>query len=153
MLCLNFFANQVSFNSPVNGLQIMRLSRFRFYMTVFALLTFTGQSFAVVNLSCAAMDSAAKSTVMEGGPGMDRTMDRTMDHSAHMQSNGSNASDTADCCSQQQCAMTHCISGTVAMAGTPTQFPVQFSSVLDVAYAASYQIADTSPLFRPPISR
>ena len=123
----------------------MPLDRFRFYIVVFALLAFTGQSFALASIPCATMAGAAGSAAMADVP--------DTDHSAHLQAHDPGPGDASDCCAQTQCAMTHCAAATVALVGTPVQFPLQLASRLYVACAASSPITATSPLLRPPISR
>jgi hypothetical protein len=120
---------------------------------VFALLAFTSQSFAVVNFPCSEMNGHSKAPFM--GSEMAMHMDMGMDHSIHLQIDDSatTTADTADCCSHEQCSMTSCISGAVAIVEINALFAAQFSKVLNVDYMVSALTADISSPFRPPISR
>ena len=126
----------------------MWLSRFRFYMAIFALLAFTSQSFAVAKLPCHKMSHEPDVPVMTGA----------MDHGSHtkannIQINNALTADAADCCSQDHCSQLDCISASVAVVSTLSSFSVQFSQTLNTAYSVSFLSQAASSLFRPPISR
>ena len=87
----------------------MWLSRFRFYMAIFALLAFTSQSFAVVKLPCEQM--AQHSTA----PAMVATTDMAhMGHMGHMVHAEAENAVASGCCSQDDCSQMGCISASVA---------------------------------------
>ncbi|MBR9910214.1 MAG: hypothetical protein GYB33_07670 [Gammaproteobacteria bacterium] len=120
----------------------MRLSRFGFYIAIFALLAFTSQSFAVVKVPCEQMVHQSTVLVMAG------TME--MDHIGHAELNDA---DTSGCCSQENCSQMDCISASVAVISTLSPFSVQFSQTLNTEYSVSFLTQEASSLFRPPIFR
>lgn len=125
----------------------MWLNGIRFYTAVIALLAFTGQSFAVVNVPCSTMNHPAMAAMMAAD------MDMDMAYASHAQAMASDAKSATDCCGHKQCAQSNCISASVAVIGAHSPFLVQFSHTLTAEYAAAILIADSSSPFRPPISR
>lgn len=125
----------------------MRLSGFKFYIAMIALLAFFSQSFAVVNIPCAGMDNHATFAVMGG----EMAMGSAMSHTSHAQLGDSNAG--ADCCNQKQCSQANCISSSVAVVGTDVSLPVLYSQTPNTDYSVSFLTQQVSSLFRPPISR
>ncbi len=129
----------------------MRLSGFKFYIAIIALLAFISQSFAVVNIPCAGMDmdNHASSAVMTDK----MVMGSTMAHASHAQSGDSGANVDADCCNQKQCSQANCISSSVAAVSTELSLSVLYSQTRNTQYSVSFLTQQVSSLFRPPISR
>jgi len=127
----------------------MRLSGFKFYIAMIALLAFISQSFAVVNIPCAEMDNHMTSAVMTA----EMAMGSTMAHASHAQPGDSGANAGADCCNQKQCSQANCMSSSVAVVGTDVSLPVLYSQTLNTEYSVSFLTQQVSSLFRPPISR
>jgi hypothetical protein len=119
-------------------------------MVIFALLTFTSQSFAVVKFPCEQQMNQPDKPLITGAT--------AMDHGSHNQVNNAqvNNADTADdggCCCQEHCTQIDCVSTGAAVTNTQTPFSIQFSQTLNTAYSVSFLSQAASSLFRPPISR
>tara|TARA_R110002073_G_scaffold164700_1_gene321062 strand:+ start:2948 stop:3328 length:381 start_codon:yes stop_codon:yes gene_type:complete len=126
----------------------MRLSRFRFYIAIFALLAFTSQSFAVEEWPCQKMSHEPDAPVMSGTMALG-----SHTQASHTQADNALTAAAADCCSQDHCSQMDCISASVAVVSTLSPFPVQFSQTFNTAYSVSFLSQEASSLFRPPISR
>lgn len=144
---LNFWTKYISLLVMKNELPLlsMQFNAFGFYMTIFALLAFTSQSFAVVKLPCELMTHHSTAPAM-----VDTTDIAHMDHMVHAGAENAGAS---GCCSQGDCSQIDCISASVAVVSTLTPFSVQFSQTLNTEYSVSFLTQEVSSLFRPPISR
>ena len=114
----------------------------RSLVTVFALLTFIGQSLAAASISCTMAD-AEPANIMQSSD---------MHHADHAMQDSSDTVSLSDCCGEGFCTMNQCLSAPTFFVTSATDLSERSSNILNSHYSFSY--LDLEPLshFRPPIS-
>ncbi len=134
-----------------------RFKTIRFYMAFFALLAFSVQSFAVVNLHCGPSVHPTNTAVMKANTvKIEGVMG--LDHKSHMPTHDApvdyadNSLIAADCCDQDSCSQSGCISTSAAVVSNTLPLVASFTRTLHTEYPGSLLTQSTSSLFRPPIT-
>lgn len=140
---------------------VIQPERYRLFIAILALVAFVGQSVAsphacdtmTQHMSIDKAQHSLEPLPQQADTDTSAGMGHNMGHGMHMPMTDTLYISPADCCENQQCSLTDCLSLTSAAVDGRAQNSFEGGNIPSMAYTEAYATAETAELYHPPISR